>query len=66
MQRIKGQHRELDLAARHLLHIFVHLLHGLEDRITDDNQANCLAIEHTFGIAALCESHPHRERCYGD
>ena len=45
MQRVEGQDIELDLAARLLLHVIMHLLHGLEDRVADDDQADRLPVE---------------------
>ena len=41
----RWQHGELDVGARHLFHVVVHLLHCFEHGIADDDQADGLPVE---------------------
>ena len=45
MQRIEWQDIQLDLAARHLLHVAMDLLHDLEDWVADRDQADRFAAQ---------------------
>ena len=55
VQRVERQDVQLDLASGHFLHVIVHLLHGLEHGITDDDETYRLSIENILALSAASE-----------
>ena len=63
MQRVERQDVQLDLASGHFLHVIMHLLHGLEDRVADDDETYRLSIEDILGLSAAGEQCARHKCC---